>query len=86
VTALLPFLFFIPFFIPAVVLIGIWFLMQLVNGAISLANVDVANAGGGVAWFAHVGGFVAGLLLVRIFVIGRSVPPSRGARGTFLRS
>lgn len=80
VTAILPFLFFIPFFVPAVVLIGIWFLMQLVNGAISFADVNVANAGGGVAWFAHIGGFVTGVLLVRVFTLGKTIPPVRRPR------
>jgi membrane associated rhomboid family serine protease len=39
-------------------------LLQLLGGAASLADLER----GGVAFFAHVGGFVAGLLLVRIFV------------------
>jgi membrane associated rhomboid family serine protease len=80
VAAVLPIIFFIPLYIPAVLLIGVWFLMQLLNGAAALATTDVVNAGGGVAWFAHVGGFAAGVLLVKIFVVGRSVPPVRRMR------
>jgi membrane associated rhomboid family serine protease len=55
----LPILFFIRLVsIPAVIVLGIWFLLQVVNSAVT------AGAGGGVAWLAHIGGFVAGALLV----------------------
>jgi membrane associated rhomboid family serine protease len=54
--------------VPAIVAIGIWFLFQVFEGYLS----SVPEAGGGVAYAAHVGGFVAGLLLVKIFAIGRS--------------
>jgi membrane associated rhomboid family serine protease len=54
-------LFFLPFFVPAVVLIGFWFAMQLFAGLGELGN---ATAGSGVAWWAHVGGFIAGALLI----------------------
>jgi membrane associated rhomboid family serine protease len=79
ITTILPiFLFFwMPIEMPAVFLIGIWFAMQLLNGVAVLAQTDVVNAGGGVAWFAHIGGFVAGLLLVRFFTLGRRIPPAR---------
>jgi membrane associated rhomboid family serine protease len=75
VATILPIFFFIPFYIPAVLLIGFWFLLQLFNGAAAVASTDVVNTGGGVAWFAHVGGFVAGVVLVKVFVLGRIVPP-----------
>ncbi|MEX0785374.1 MAG: rhomboid family intramembrane serine protease [Dehalococcoidia bacterium] len=77
VSAILPIfiLFWIPFQVPAIFLIGFWFLMQLFNGVAGLAATDIVNAGGGVAWFAHIGGFVAGLVLVRVFVLGRRRPP-----------
>ena len=77
VAAILPIflLFWVPFYVPAVFLIGLWFVMQLLNGAAALASTDVVNAGGGVAWFAHIGGFVAGVVLVRLFVLGRPPPP-----------
>lgn len=77
VTALLPIFFIIPFYVPAVFLIGFWFLLQLFNGLASLTTTDVVNAGGGIAWFAHVGGFTAGVLLVKLFVLGRTVPPAQ---------
>ena len=78
VAAIFPiFLFFlVPFRVPAVVLIGFWFLLQLFSGVTALAATDVVGAGGGVAWFAHIGGFVMGLVLVRLFVVGRRVPPT----------
>ncbi len=80
VAAILPIfiLFFIPFYVPAVLLIGFWFLLQLWSGVAALNATDVVGAGG-VAWFAHIGGFVAGLLLVQLFVIGRPRPPTPGA-------
>jgi membrane associated rhomboid family serine protease len=60
---LVPILFFPLFFeVPALFFMLFWFLLQLVSGAASLA---VAHSGEGIAWWAHVGGFVLGLLLVR---------------------
>ena len=57
------FLFIFPWFveIPAVIYLGFWFLSQLFNGA--LAVVSDMQTFGGVAWWAHVGGFLAGLIL-----------------------
>ncbi len=68
VTAILPILilFWIPFHVPAVFLIGFWFLLQVFSGVASITSTDVAS---GTAWFAHIGGFVAGVLLVRLFVL-----------------
>jgi len=56
----LPF-FFLPFFVPAVVLIGFWFISQLFSG---IAEIGQTAAGSGVAWWAHVGGFLTGFVLV----------------------
>lgn len=50
--------------IPAVIFIGLWFLMQFLSGIGSIEAPGAANAGG-VAWWAHVGGFVLGVLLAR---------------------
>ncbi len=47
-------------YLPAVVLLGIWFLMQVLSAGGS-------GGGAGVAWWAHIGGFVVGLLFVRTF-------------------
>jgi membrane associated rhomboid family serine protease len=47
--------------IPALIVLGFWFIVQLFNGVLSLGAATMAT--GGVAWFAHIGGFVAGLLV-----------------------
>jgi len=57
--------------IPAFFFIFVWFGIQLLNGLGSL--VMVAHEGG-VAWWAHVGGFVAGLLTVRLFLPSKREP------------
>jgi rhomboid family protein len=49
--------------IPAVVVLGLWFVLQLFSGVGSL-NVRDAQDLGGVAYFAHIGGFVAGMVLI----------------------
>jgi rhomboid family protein len=65
--------------VPAFVMLGLWILLQLVSGLGSVAHTEET---GGVAFMAHVGGFVAGLVLVKLFVAGRGVP---GVRGEALR-
>ena len=55
-------------YVPAAALIGIWFLMQLFTGVASLGQ---AAGDSGIAWWAHVGGFLAGVLLVNLFRAGR---------------
>ena len=54
--------------VPAYVAIGIWFAFQLISG---LGILGGGSEMGGVAYAAHIGGFVAGLLLVKIFTLGR---------------
>jgi membrane associated rhomboid family serine protease len=49
------------FELPAVFYLGAWFLTQVVSGMLA------PSGGGGVAWWAHIGGFVAGMLLLRFF-------------------
>jgi membrane associated rhomboid family serine protease len=56
--------------VPSYVAIGMWFVFQLVSG---LGMLGGGAQAGGVAYAAHVGGFIAGLLLVRVFAIG--LPP-----------
>ncbi len=70
VVAIVPFLFFIPFRVPAFLLIGFWFVLQIFSGVSSLGP-NAVGAGGGVAYFAHIGGFVVGVVLVHLFVLGR---------------
>ena len=53
--------------VPAIVAIGIWFAFQLISGIGVLGD----SQGGGVAYGAHIGGFIAGLLLIKFFAIGR---------------
>ena len=53
--------------LPALLVLGFWFVLQLLSGLMSFGVAQM----GGIAWFAHVGGFVAGLLLVRLFTLGR---------------
>jgi membrane associated rhomboid family serine protease len=48
---------------PAIYMLGFWFLFQLIQGYFSLGQ----GAMGGVAWFAHIGGFISGLIFVNIF-------------------
>ena len=48
--------------VPALYVLGFWIVMQVINGAFSWGGL-----GGGVAWFAHIGGFAAGLTLIKVF-------------------
>lgn len=68
VTAVIPPLFFLPLPVPAFILIGIWFVIELVSGFASL-GFGVVDVGSDVAYFAHIGGFVAGAVLVKLFAI-----------------
>ena len=64
--------------LPSLVVIGLWFVLQLVSGLQSL-NPDMVQSGG-VAYFAHVGGFVAGLviaLILRLFMRPVAPPNAR---------
>jgi len=73
VLTLVPWFFFFDVVqIPALLYIGFWFISQLFNGLFSLAVAGTIGTYGGVAWWAHVGGFVAGLLLVKMFEQRRS--------------
>ena len=49
--------------LPAIVVLGFWFLIQFFSGAASISSPH----GGGVAWWAHIGGFVLGIILIKIF-------------------
>jgi membrane associated rhomboid family serine protease len=62
VLTLFPIFFLIQFIeVPAFLFLGFWFLMQFFTGAFS---IGAEASGGGVAWWAHVGGFVTGMALV----------------------
>jgi membrane associated rhomboid family serine protease len=64
ILALVPIFFFLTFMeLPAVFFIGMWVFIQIINGLITLPFAGM----GGVAWFAHIGGFFVGYKLVRVF-------------------
>lgn len=82
-TAPVHMLLFLGFFIqrivvPAYFMLGYWFLLQLVSGTLS-------RGAGGVAVWAHVGGFVAGLILARLFCSPKRLAACRGRRGRAVR-
>ncbi len=58
--------------VPAVLFLGFWIFFQLWQGGYSIVHPE---AGGGVAFFAHVGGFLFGLLAVRLFKVRDPLPP-----------
>lgn len=60
------------FSVPAFIAVGLWFVFQVVNGLGALGGQEA----GGVAYAAHIGGFIAGLILVKFFA--RRVAPERG--------
>ena len=67
VLTLVPLFIFVTFIeVPAVILLGLWFLMQVLSGVGTLFVVDAQDMGG-VAFWAHAGGFVAGVVLVWLF-------------------
>ena len=69
IQVLIPIIFFIPAVIPAPFMIGFWFVTNLFNGVGSFAQESTGS--GGTAWWAHIGGFVAGMLLIYPFLVGR---------------
>ena len=62
---------------PAIILLGLWFVFQVLN------SLWEGLHAGGIAWFAHIGGFIAGLVLVPFFKHRhvRLFPPSRPNQG-----
>ena len=70
--SVLTFVFFLLIEIPAILFLGIWFLFQLWQGGYAVTHPE---SGGGVAFFAHVGGFAFGLLTVRAFAVRDPLPP-----------
>jgi membrane associated rhomboid family serine protease len=71
ITTLIIFFFITSMEVPAYVLLGFWFVMQLLSGVASVG----ATASSGVAFFAHVGGFLAGMLLLLVLNPRRRAPP-----------
>ena len=52
--------------LPAIVVLGFWFVIQFFNGT---ASISTSSTGGGVAWWAHIGGFVSGIIIFYIIRI-----------------
>jgi membrane associated rhomboid family serine protease len=65
VLTLVPFFFLFTVEIPAYVMLFYWIAVQVVSGLTSVGNASL-QAQGGVAWWAHIGGFVCGLVLVKM--------------------
>ena len=63
--------------VPAVIAVGLWFVFQLINGMGALGGEEA----GGVAYAAHIGGFIAGFILVKLFV--QKKPVSADKRKAF---
>jgi len=67
VVTLVPIFFYLTVIeVPAVILLVFWFVLQFFSGTLSIA-VTAQTGGGGVAWWAHVGGFIFGMILVSFF-------------------
>jgi rhomboid family protein len=75
VLTLIPIFFFLTVELPAVVFIFYWFLIQFFSGALSLSMTTPTS--GGTAYFAHIGGFAAGVVL--LFLMRPRRPPPRVA-------
>jgi membrane associated rhomboid family serine protease len=73
IVTFVPILLFIWFVdIPAIFFLGIWFATQILSG---VASISMPGADSGVAWWAHVGGFVFGMLAGGLFTIGKKKRP-----------
>ena len=69
VASLVPILFIFTLVeLPAVIFLAFWFISQLFSGFVALEG----STGGGVAWWAHIGGFLFGMLTVNLFVRRRA--------------
>lgn len=75
--------FFTIVYLPAILVIGLWFVMQLINGFASL-GASAQTGDGGVAFFAHIGGLIVGALLALVLRrrdYGRAAPTMIGGYG-----
>jgi membrane associated rhomboid family serine protease len=61
--------------VPGYVAVGLWFVFQLISAFGVIGQGP--QSGGGVAFMAHIGGFIAGVILVKLFAVGRLPPPVR---------
>jgi membrane associated rhomboid family serine protease len=65
--------------VPAYVAVGLWFVFQLVSAFGVIGQGP--QSGGGVAFMAHIGGFIAGVALVKVFAAGVRHPQRGSSRG-----
>jgi len=75
--------FFWRMYVPAGVVLIFWFVLQVISGT---ASVGGGGSAGGVAWFAHIGGFLAGMILIGFFKhpsVRFFNPPSRRSARSF---
>lgn len=75
-TLVLVFYFLRPVQMPALLYLGLWFVSQLFNGLFSLGAADALQTGG-VAYWAHIGGFVFGLAVIRLIIPRQRIAPPR---------
>jgi membrane associated rhomboid family serine protease len=61
--------------LPAIVVLGLWFVFEFFRGVTSLGTLNAEM--GGVAFFAHIGGFIAGLVLIKLFQVGLPPPAAQ---------
>jgi membrane associated rhomboid family serine protease len=66
VLTLVPFFFIFFMWLPAWIVLGYWFVVQFLSGAATAINTHGASSGG-IAFWAHVGGFIAGVFLIKLF-------------------
>jgi len=66
--------------LPALLVLGMWFVLQFFSGVASLG----VRQGAGVAWWAHIGGFVAGMILIKLLMIGSRPPAERAPVRPFM--
>jgi membrane associated rhomboid family serine protease len=64
--------------IPAMIMLGLWFVLQFLPAVGQLATPDVAGQTGGVAYFAHIGGFIVGLALIKLLARRHEEPTGPG--------
>ncbi|HYE56010.1 MAG TPA: rhomboid family intramembrane serine protease [Chitinophagaceae bacterium] len=63
--------------VPSIVALGLWIVFQIINGMGALGGSEA----GGVAYSAHIGGFIAGLILIKFFAAGTQAAETRRSRG-----
>ena len=67
--------------LPAILIIGVWAVVQFVHGFAPMSSRVLSEQGGGIAYFAHIGGFLAGVILIGLFA--KSPRPRQGRRYRF---